>query len=664
MAKKLKTYNALLKDYTNPEDVETAFDEVEKELDNKQDKLTAGDNITIIDNVISATSKETETLWQQKGDNVELKIDAGLRLQTPLEITADKSKPDARVLSVDSTGAIIGNILGHPLASITNSITFFDNDFNPLVKFSPLTKQFTYKDSEIANKDDLATKQDSLVSGTNIKTINNESLLGSGNIDIAGGDTLWEQGTDAKLVTATDVNMQLKQITNLSNGTSTSHAVNKSQLDLKADKSELTNLATKAEVALKQDQLNPTNAGDNITITGSGANIKINATASGGNTLWEVLPSGTLQPIADNNLGLKNQRITSLGEPLLDTDGATKKYVDEHSGTQKTTLELLPNESGRNNADLTETATGYGLRVWDPQFEGGKQVADFGVIESQVAGVEVTDDTLGTTAYIDKFYEKKGGGSGFDENLKNNGSVVDYKVQPADNWYAETSLVTKKYVDEHSGSGDSFWKTTDDPDWIFPANSQGIALPVRGIGLDLGARIKGALTPITDDEVPNKKYVDDKIVSPWIQGEYKHMNYDVTEMPSGWKHITSDLTMKYLVNRSSGVSSRKITLHSGDKGNLPRIEMEHLSDDSRPTTTIFYDDNSPSSEVAFRALKTMLYQYDPANLYSDLLDIIYDDETWKNFEETRQAMIEKYNLAPITLDEILAWTEPKEEQDA
>ena len=39
---------------------------------------------------------------------------------------------------------------------------------------------------------ELATKQDSLVSGTNIKTINNESLLGSGNITIqSGGSPTW-----------------------------------------------------------------------------------------------------------------------------------------------------------------------------------------------------------------------------------------------------------------------------------------------------------------------------------------------------------------------------------------------------------------------------------------------------------------------------------------
>ena len=35
--------------------------------------------------------------------------------------------------------------------------------------------------------DVVATKQDTLVSGTNIKTINNESILGSGNITIQGG---------------------------------------------------------------------------------------------------------------------------------------------------------------------------------------------------------------------------------------------------------------------------------------------------------------------------------------------------------------------------------------------------------------------------------------------------------------------------------------------
>ena len=42
---------------------------------------------------------------------------------------------------------------------------------------------------------DLADKQDTLVSGTNIKTINNQSLLGEGNITIGGGGGSYTSGT-------------------------------------------------------------------------------------------------------------------------------------------------------------------------------------------------------------------------------------------------------------------------------------------------------------------------------------------------------------------------------------------------------------------------------------------------------------------------------------
>nr|DAZ31042.1 MAG TPA: hypothetical protein [Caudoviricetes sp.] len=36
----------------------------------------------------------------------------------------------------------------------------------------------------------VASKQDTLVSGQNIKTINGESILGEGNIEIQGGGTI------------------------------------------------------------------------------------------------------------------------------------------------------------------------------------------------------------------------------------------------------------------------------------------------------------------------------------------------------------------------------------------------------------------------------------------------------------------------------------------
>lgn len=58
----------------------------------------------------------------------------------------------------------------------------------------------TYDGTNYSSASSLQTviggKQDALVSGTSIKTINNQSLLGSGNISIAGGT-----GTGAKVYT-------------------------------------------------------------------------------------------------------------------------------------------------------------------------------------------------------------------------------------------------------------------------------------------------------------------------------------------------------------------------------------------------------------------------------------------------------------------------------
>lgn len=61
--------------------------------------------------------------------------------------------------------------------------------------------QFTDKNNEVYLVRDseartlIAGKQDVLVSGTNIKTINGESLLGSGNIVIGGGGGSYTGGT-------------------------------------------------------------------------------------------------------------------------------------------------------------------------------------------------------------------------------------------------------------------------------------------------------------------------------------------------------------------------------------------------------------------------------------------------------------------------------------
>src|SRR5437870_4768008 len=57
------------------------------------------------------------------------------------------------------------------------------------------------KGGTIATTDDVATKQDALVSGTNIKTINGESILGSGDLAVSGGGGGGSAGSSPNSIT-------------------------------------------------------------------------------------------------------------------------------------------------------------------------------------------------------------------------------------------------------------------------------------------------------------------------------------------------------------------------------------------------------------------------------------------------------------------------------
>lgn len=114
---------------------------VAQAISTKQDILTAGDNITINNNIISA--KDTTYI-------------AG----TGIAITEDSD--ENLVISSTQTSAEWGNISG----TLSNQ-TDLQNALN--------------------------AKQDTLVSGTNIKTVNGNSLLGSGNIAIEIPANIWTQ---------------------------------------------------------------------------------------------------------------------------------------------------------------------------------------------------------------------------------------------------------------------------------------------------------------------------------------------------------------------------------------------------------------------------------------------------------------------------------------
>ena len=188
---------------------------------NAQPLLTAGQGITIENNVISATGGGSIT--------VDTALDSGST--NPVENRVIYSKID-EVEEVTAAGLNALNDKINPTVELTQA------QYNALVsggtvdpntyyiitdaEAGDLTQYWTSAQTNSAITAAVSGKQDTLVSGTNIKTINNESILGSGNIDIQGGgvDVVQTTGTST-----TDVMSQNAVTTQLNNKANKSAAV-------------------------------------------------------------------------------------------------------------------------------------------------------------------------------------------------------------------------------------------------------------------------------------------------------------------------------------------------------------------------------------------------------------------------------------------------------
>lgn len=269
-------------------------------------------------------------------------------------------------------------------------------------KVSQLSNDSNYQTAEdvnlatagLATKAEVNSKQDTLVSGTNIKTINGNSLLGSGNIEIQGGSTI---AVDDSLSTTSTNPVQNKIITEALNGkasqsdipTKVSELTNDSdfqtasqvataisginvptkvsQLDNDSDfqtgtqvsnsiATATSNLATKTELAGKQDkgdyattaQLN----GKQDTLV-SGTNIKTvngNSLLGEGNILIKSVDVDSALSTTSEN-PVQNKVITNKVNTI-------EQSITNLSNTMPTKVSDLTNDSGYiTNAALTDLAT-------------------------------------------------------------------------------------------------------------------------------------------------------------------------------------------------------------------------------------------------------------------------------------------------------------------
>ena len=133
---------------------------------------SAGTNIDITNHIISVTGITIPT------SNTAFTNDAGYVNSGEVET------------QITSKGYLTGYTETDPVfqASAASGITEQNiTNWNNKLDSSDLEPYYTSAQTDTAISNATSGKQDTLVSGTNIKTINNQSLLGSGNIEIQGG---------------------------------------------------------------------------------------------------------------------------------------------------------------------------------------------------------------------------------------------------------------------------------------------------------------------------------------------------------------------------------------------------------------------------------------------------------------------------------------------
>lgn len=243
-----------------------------------------------------------------------------------------------------------------------------------------------YKKSEVdnllndkANKSELSTKQDTLISGVNVKTINNQSILGGGNIEIQASTDLRNYYTkeeinetfatvsqvenkvdkvEGKSLISDEEIARLATVTNYDDTAINEQiaTLNSSKLDVETYNSDKANFATKTELNSKQNTLV------------SGTNIK----TINGNS---ILGSGDITITGGGDIDLSNYYNKGQVDTKLDTKLDVTAYTqDKETFALKTELADYLTVSGAAETYqikgnyLTEIPTEY---VTDTELNAG-----------------------------------------------------------------------------------------------------------------------------------------------------------------------------------------------------------------------------------------------------------------------------------------------------
>lgn len=193
-------FNSLAGEVANKADKTSVYtkQEVDNKVASKQDTLTAGNGITITKSenktVISSTSPTVQAGETGTADNYIYSAGSGNKnviSQIETNSDVDDTLKNPNYVPIKVTGWN-----GQGVTGASTRILGATSERAGVMSAADKTK---------LDGIDMTTKQDKLTSGENIKTINGESILGSGNLVIESADAYTKAEADEKFATNTQV---------------------------------------------------------------------------------------------------------------------------------------------------------------------------------------------------------------------------------------------------------------------------------------------------------------------------------------------------------------------------------------------------------------------------------------------------------------------------
>ena len=204
-------------------------------------------------------------------------------------------------------------------------------------------------DAIYATKNELTAKQDTLVSGTNIKTINNESLLGSGNISISSGQatTVKINGTsitsnnEADIKTSGTYNASTNKIATMSDVPATTSSVTSGSTSALTSGGAYTNLVSDITYDSTNKKIQKTKNGSTTDLVTFGANA-FNST---------TIPTSYVSSVNGNTGSVTGMQttsnlVTSISSSSTDTQYPSAKCVYDTIGDIETLLTAINSGNG------------------------------------------------------------------------------------------------------------------------------------------------------------------------------------------------------------------------------------------------------------------------------------------------------------------------------